>query len=242
MINLEHLENLPIREPMKRPYGWRTHHRYSERHDVDHLHWWKRVRRVLHNNIGKSFDMTFHYYCTQVPKYQQRLFLDEFTNDPLYSRWAKYYVDDNGNIQRIPSRYKKSTYKVYSSDYKVKYRYLPLYNGKPLGTLFDEKPKYGDSDEYEKIVVSGSVMEFISRRAPEVIADRKAKRIIDRRWSKNAKKRRKLASLEIFNKSIEAQKEALRKQGELDILKRNQAGFDENSFKGENYHGRKNKK
>ena len=51
-----------------------------------------------------------------------------------------------------------------------------------------------------------------------------------------------LKSLEIFNKSIEAQKEALRKQRELDILKRDQAGFDENSFKGENYHGRKNKK
>jgi len=219
---------------MKRPYGWRTHDRHSERHSVDHIRWWKRVRRNIHNNIGKSFAMAFHYYCKQVPKYQQYLFLDEFQQFPAY--WYKfhpgYYIDNQGNIQKFPSVRSKKIYKVYSDDYQIKWIH------KKYKDVVYKRPWF--INDYIQSY-DGTIQEFTSRKHPIYVEYVRKKQARYLREHKLRKKFKKQESLEIFNKSIQAQKEAIKKQRELDILKRNQAGFDETSFKGAKYHGRKNK-
>lgn len=234
MINFNHLEQLPFREAMKRPYGWRTHDRHSERHSVDHISYWKRVRRNIHNNIGKSFAMAFHYYCTQVPKYQQGLFLDEFANKYIrYRYFNDCYIDEEGNIQKIPSTRLKKTYKVYSDDYRIKWIHKKYKN------VIYQRPWAIDNyiQSYD-----GTVQEFNSRKHPVYVKYARKKYTEYLREDKLRKKLEKQKSLEIFNKSIKDQKDAIKRQRELDILKRDQAGFDENSFTGDVYHGRKKKR
>lgn len=235
MINFNHLEQLPFREAMKRPYGWRIRYKSGERHSVDHISYWKRVRRNIHNNVGKSFAMAFHYYCKQVPKYQQYLFLDEFQQFPVY--WYKfypgYYIDDQGNIQKFLSTRSKKTYKVYSKDYRIKWIH------KKYKDVIYQRPWAIDNyiQSYD-----GTVQEFNSRKHPVYVKYARKKYTEYLREDKLRKKLEKQKSLEIFNKSIKDQKDVVKKQKELDILKRDQAGFDENSFKGDVYHGRKKKR
>lgn len=215
----------------------------GERHSVDHVKWWKRVRRNIHNNIGKSFDMTFHYYCTQVPKYQQRLFLDEFLHYPEY--WYKfhpgYYVDEQGNIQKVIRSFHKRSIKIYSDDYRVAYKSKIYHHQQWKNEERSEIPWNESKKDYETIIY-GTVQEFESRRDPVVIKYRRDKYQKDKLKERRRKAEKKAKSLEIFNRGIQLQKEEIKKQRDLDILKRDQAGFDDESFKGEFYHGRKNKK
>jgi hypothetical protein len=99
---------------------------------------------------------------------------------------------------------------------------------------------YDDPNDYEKII-QGQIYSFDSKKDPQYIKLKRESFKRDQRENKAYKKLRKLESLKIFNTSIQSAKEAARKEKELDILKRNQAGFDEESFKGQFYHGRKNK-
>ena len=178
--------------------------------------------------------MAFHYYCKQVPKYQQKLFLDKF--DSPYSRWLRYYVDKSGNIQNFNSsnRY-KGQYKIYSDDYKVYWKHKKF---EFLNT--DERPHWNSINEYKQLY-HGTIIEVQSKQDSLYRAYKRKLYLKHKALVKSWKQDRKNKSLEIFNKSIQSQKEALQKARELDILKRNQAGFDEDSFKGEFYHGRKNK-
>lgn len=76
---------------------------------------YKIATRILDNNIGKSFDMAFHYFCTKVPKHKQYIFLDEVQG----TRWRKhYFVDEDGNIQLNKPKHKKAEQYIYYGDYK----------------------------------------------------------------------------------------------------------------------------
>jgi len=75
--------------------GWR--HRHSENHRVNDIWPWDRIDKLLKKYIGKPFDDAFSYYCKQVPKYQQHIFLEYFS--PSHYRWRdEYYIDDDGLI------------------------------------------------------------------------------------------------------------------------------------------------
>jgi len=96
-VDWDKLENLPYRQNR-----WQ---RYTEIHGSfwDFHHWRKTYRWcklcdiILKNNIGKSYDMAYHYLCTKVPYQYRHWFEDEFN----YHRWRSYYyVDENGLIQR----------------------------------------------------------------------------------------------------------------------------------------------
>lgn len=79
--------------------------------------YYKLAYRILDNNINKSFDMAFHYYCTKIEQRYQKQFLKDFNG----SRFNDYYIDDNGLIQLNKNvyRYKKNKPSIfYSSDYQ----------------------------------------------------------------------------------------------------------------------------
>jgi len=232
MINFNYLEQLPFKEPMRRSDVWYAYS-YGDCHPVGGINTWKRIRRIIYNNIGKSFDMAFRYYCKQVPKYQQYLFLDEFDNNSSFYVFS-YSIDSQGNICKPKRQYNiKSSYKVYSKDYKVKWIH------KQFKWVTYIRP--WNENEYERSY-DGSVLEFKSRKDPlykKLVWKQQAESKQNNRINKKLQKQK---SLDIFNNALLKQKEKLLEQKALDILKRDQAGFDENSFKGENYHGRKKKK
>ena len=231
MVDLKLFEDLPYRERMNQKYGW-DRRRKSDHHPIKGISYWKYINRTLYNNIGKSFDMAFHYYCTKAPKYQQHLLLEEFYCN--YTRYFKhFYLDENKCIQITPGR--KKLYIAYSDDFKVCWKH------KVKGFTTFVEPYYFDIHNYERSYV-GEKREYTSRRDPEFIAyKRKKVKAHKKAWGKEYKKERERKSIEIFNRSIAAQKEKVQKEKELDLIKRNAAGFDEASFVGGSYHGRKKK-
>ena len=147
--NIEDLEELPIdtlslkiTKSLIKYTRWNYYG--SDIHDTDNISPYTRVKRIIENNIGKSFSLAFSYYCKQVPKYQQHVFLEEFNND-INSRYTQYfYIDEDGLIQRkkdIKRRFvkPKREYTVQSDDYKfvlvhkitghLKTKFEPVYDG-----------------------------------------------------------------------------------------------------------------
>lgn len=122
MIDIEKLDNLPFRENraanLARRYGdmWNVFD-YKEYSHAD-KNPYKIVKRVLQSNIGKSFDMAFHYFCKKVAKHEQYIFLREFRDSRLYKSYG-YYIDEQGNIQEIKYQKKKYPISIKSNDYKI---------------------------------------------------------------------------------------------------------------------------
>ena len=130
---------LPYRESIQRSniyaQTWDAR-RKSEYHKIDGYYPYKRIERILENNVGKSFDGAFSYYCRKSPKYQQKLF-GETINRNWSRRWGKdYIVDENGLIQGNPDRHKKwynwgtPEYRIKSWDYKEEILWINNKTGK----------------------------------------------------------------------------------------------------------------
>jgi hypothetical protein len=137
----------------------------STYHSVNGISPWRRVKRIIEANIGKSFDTAFSKYCAEVPVYQQSIFLDEFRKRHWWG--TTYFVDKNGNIQKSKDRYKKDKKAIYySDDYKTERRHKVT--GKPYEAAMWWKKKFKEED-YEYVVVSGYALEFSSRKDPEYI-------------------------------------------------------------------------
>ena len=218
-------ENLPFREKMKG--GRRSwEYRIARWHSVQNILVWKRIERVLANNNGKSFAMAFHYYCTQVPKYQQHFFLNKFKQHRRY--WLDTCdIDLSGNIIYKPYKYKR-VYKIYSDDYRILWRH------KKLNYITRERLWYKSADEYEE-VIEGQVWEFESRRDPVLRAYNRKKQQRKKIEDRKRKALKKETSLAIFNYSMARLRHKILEERELDKLKAQQAGFDETSFTGEHY-------
>jgi sulfur relay (sulfurtransferase) DsrC/TusE family protein len=149
MIDIEKLEELPFRENraayLTRKYGnmWNVmdYKRPTEKIKSPY----RIAKIILKSNIGKSFKMAFHYYCTKVEKQYQDAFLKEF-EDIRFNRYNNYYIDDNGNIQEY-TEWKKSKKPIilYSEDYK-----LAEVHKDTLNTVDDFKDVYSKKIEIHK--------------------------------------------------------------------------------------------
>lgn len=244
MKNLIHesrnLDNLPKRETYKDPDKWNG--RSDVYHFVDNISPWTRIKRILKKYKGKQFSKAFSEYCSQVPQYQQRFFLEEIENHSTY-RWKfsgyypYWYVDSVGNIQYNPgSRKKDSKVYFYSDDFKTEKRHKvtgklhPCERNKkdPWYWRWDEKVKEKD---YHNVVVSGYCLEFKNAKDPEWIRlttdQRKRRKAAERVRQKEAKAK----ALSFISKTeIEAKKER-----ENNKLKIERKGFDfAKSFRNEN--------
>lgn len=130
-IGIEKLKEVPIDtlnfSIHKKDRNRRFYHRRSGSRRIGDYFVWTLVERILKNNLGKSFDLTFSYICKIIPKNEQFRFLEEF--EPGYkSQVSPYYIDDYGNIQKnkISQRYDgsyKGPYFIHSEDYKTEQRH-----------------------------------------------------------------------------------------------------------------------
>jgi hypothetical protein len=126
IYDLEKLENLPNRESrwqyLTRKYGNIYNILDYRRYDKCKAPW-KIADIILENNIGKSFDLAFSYFCKKV-NHQQHLyhyFLSNFTTERWYRKY--YFTDNKGNIQKYEKEYPKKKLTIYSEDYKSEIRH-----------------------------------------------------------------------------------------------------------------------
>lgn len=126
MVDIEKLENLPFKENksanLTRRYG-NVYNVLDYRRFSDKMKSPYNISKViLKANIGKSFDMAFHYYCTKVDKQHQHIFLDNFN---IQRRWRNYgyFIDEQGNIQNTPYKKYKAPVVITSADYKTELRH-----------------------------------------------------------------------------------------------------------------------
>jgi hypothetical protein len=79
---------------------------------------WYLAKRIIANNIGKSFDLAFHYFCTKVRFQDQKYFFRHFETLGSF-RWRhyrSYYIDDLGLIQENKVERKKRPITILTVD------------------------------------------------------------------------------------------------------------------------------
>jgi hypothetical protein len=224
-MNLEYIidkfDKLPYREQFfleidrKKWYSG-----YDEMHPTNHIKTWDRIERILQNNIGKSFNLAFSYYCKQVPKYQQHLFLEKFNVNRRYSSY--YFVDENSNIQYHKYKWKTKQpikFNIIPDEvmYEVAHPYWWKTNKKVL--VKDKPDSYRN---YKKILLKDNAIYFESKNDPKfkrLHAEQQQKNKLD---SKRSKKIPKLSN-EQFTAILKA-KELKDKQ--KDLVKIISHGFD----------------
>ena len=85
MLDLEKLDNMPMRESMRAHYGWVEYRQYIE---------WDIAKRILNSHIGKPFDVAYSNFCHKIKPYHDKsVFLNEF--NPKWRNINNYYVDNN---------------------------------------------------------------------------------------------------------------------------------------------------
>lgn len=231
------MNNLPFREPMKPKgdfwynWGYKTH--YVQQESI-----WRHISNLIERNVGKSFNMTFHYFCKHFPRQYQKDFLNKFEDIKSW-RWKEYYTDDQGLIQTFnPKHQYKGPYKVKSLDYRIQWKRIRPKFYRTCGKIVDRLEWYEDEKDFVKII-QGEIYEFQSRKDPVYVTYRRKKYrqyLLEERRDKKLKKEKSIAT---FNKAIESCSAEARRQRGIDQVKLLKHGFDENSFKGLNYHGRK---
>lgn len=219
----------------KYDYDRRYHYR-SEYHDVGGINPYRRIKRILKEYLGKSFDEAFSKFCLKVPKYQQKIFLSYLKKksdvaNRYSSYWGEYLIDDDNKIIFVKERPRRKVV-FYSHDYKeekvnritgVKYSDDWWFRVKNC------KKKNIEKKYYVIKIISGFKKEFDSRH------DREFKRLN----AEKIKKQRR-ASREYFanKKEIEysfltKDEIELKKQKEIDKYKILKHGFDlKTSFRG----------
>lgn len=224
---------------------WRHHH--STYHPTEGIWPYDRVKRIIKKFVGKQFDKAFSEYCSQVPIYQQHLFLQEFTEVHRYYGYrfnSSYRVDKQGNIQKVKPPKKDKRVYYYSDDYKTELRHKITNRLKPssfsakyikgVKTYYDYASYYpyktSTDKDYVEVCVKGYKKAFSSHK------NREYRRLI----SQQQKRRRKEQELKYVEMEAKAysfltkSEQELKKQKALDLIKILKHGFDpETSFQGD---------
>lgn len=82
---------------------------------------WKIAERIINDNIGKSYNKAFSYYCRKVPKSLYWWFDKQFKKEHHRAIWyGKHYIVEDGIIQKIVYPIPKHPIVITSSDYEQK--------------------------------------------------------------------------------------------------------------------------
>lgn len=254
-------DSLPFRESMtdwtKRQEKW-----YPKRHDfypkVKNKSVWSFARMVLLNNIGKSFSQAYSYYCKNVDIRYQKEFLDyfkEYSSRPeLEDFWIendeicitegfypskKYYRRNvNVNVKKPVFFYShdySETWKIWGKTWynsKEEYRTETFYRTVP--DYYKDKAIFVSSTGFKKEFESKKDSGYKRLYHEEVNRQRKSNREHER-----LRKQKQYNFLTKFEIEAKLLLETQRLENEDNILRH---GFDsKESFRGEHYHGRKNK-
>jgi len=221
------LKSAKLTQEERLKHDWDRRHK-SESHSTNGVTPWKRVQRICEDYIGKQFDKAFSEYCSQVPVYQQKFFMQEFERKPWKTDyWTYFYVDKQGNIQKHIGTYflKKKKVYFYSDDYKTEKRHKRTGAAYPQYHWIDKKFK---EEDYETVVVEGFFLEFKSAKDPEFI-----------RLTTDQRKRKKAAARELAKEKaaksysfISQTEKDLEKEKARNKVKIEAKGFDyETSFR-----------
>lgn len=244
MIDIEKLSNLPERLPMVFPEKpsaskYKEYGKWKRGRNT-----WTIAERIIKNNIGKSFAMAFSYFCSKVSIDEQRVFLENFVHrKPYYRRWANYCIDENGNIQYANEYFEwknrpTKPITIPSPDYKTEIRHKETGIKKPEYLwIYNKTHPALKEEDFIPVVISGYLMTFESKQDPRFVRifteKKKARRKTDR-FLKKEDRNREYSFLTKTEKELLAQKQQ-------DLIKRDSHGFDDQSFKGIEYHGQKRK-
>lgn len=229
--NIEKLENLPKRGPMKNKYHdkWPYSNGRGVYRKIDNVYPWTHVKRILNKYRGKNVDAAFSEYCKKVDKCQQYMFWDELNDDKrnrrmFGNRFSYWYIDNNKCIQRFKAKRNKKQYKVES--HNIRYGYYNIHTGMEVRT-----PRWYDIDNpnIKYGAVEGEVFYFDSKDAA-----------YEKCYAEQESKRRKYDRLDKIEKSKKEYSFLTREEIEQiedranDKIKLESHGFDGESFTNKN--------
>ena len=232
------MDKLPYKESMtKGKDGWGYNSIGSDDcHKVNGKYPWTHVQRVLNKYKGKSANKAFTYFCSIVPKYQQRWFWDELNSYLEYGRkfrgyrWGYWFVDKNQCIQYKKPKKEQTEHVIYS--YDIRWGYVDV-------KYIDEEVRWWKNgyryDGTEYTVVEGEIFKFKKKDAAyhKCFAEQASKKRKAERAAEIEARKVQLSFLtreEIESKDNKYSKENIA----IDIIKRDSHGFNENSFTNNN--------
>ena len=245
MLELE--EEFTVEEVTKVPKGQRFRRNgRGDYHKVngDYPSTW--ARRVIKKYVGKTYEEAFEYFCTLVPDYQQKWFHQEFVlSRGWWTPTDKYELDDNNIIRIVEKETKKGPFIFESYDYKVGYknnRDKRIYIPKNKWDRSWEMSYIKDHPEkYTEFVVSGYKKEFESDKDREYIRLMKEKNKLRKLDGKNKKKEKEKVAYSFLTKEESERRANYERDLAIDKVKVQKHGFNDESFKGLEYHGQKRK-
>lgn len=235
-INLiSKFDNLPIHGGM-----WRTSDEFGDWKDWRYLKidgkWpYHAVRHVVEKFLGKSVDDAFSFFCSICPIQLQWHFyndVDIYKYQSLVHRYGSYpffmndyYIDENKNICKYIKLKKKRHYVLVNSwEEEIIKRIYFHKSARGYGRRLPVKEEKYTITHYDKKLWEGST-KYI-----QYIKEEQEQR--DANWRNNY-------DYTVYN--LRRLKEEKRANDEDDRI-RDSHGFDENSFKGIEYHGRARKR
>jgi hypothetical protein len=234
-------DKYPFKEAFRRPQqikqGW-DFGDWKKGKRVGDISIWKYVHMIIENNIGKSFNKTFTYYLKRthhIPDYiRHYYFLKEFEE----RKWSSYEIDESGNIQ-FTERFKeknnrtkdKTPYVFESADCVTAMLDIRTFEVLP-------RTMWGYTGNHKSYVTQGY-------QIPNVIPGSKLEKRL--KWEYRQKKKQLIKYWESEKKNKEysfltREEEEIKKEKLQDDNELLRHGFNDESFKGDPYHGRKNKK
>lgn len=254
--DIDKLDELPFRENraahLTKKYGdmWEV---FDYRNAADKsVYPWVKARRIIKKYIGKNYGKAFSEYCKLVKPYEQTTFYDDFfKKDGTYE--PEYIIDKQNRIQINKKKVKQDAERRAKQKERgvsyVSIDYRTGYMNKHTGEIIDKNEYYKKShhwdakigrwvnNNYVEVVVSGFAKHFESEKDPEYIR-------LMAEYRKQVALRRKLIKKQKSAKSysfLTREEEARKKLDALDLQKIQSHGFNEESFKGIEYHGQKRK-
>lgn len=212
---IEQYENMPFRESTRKKHSNRSWEYSIEK--IGDYTLYRITKKVIRNNIGKSFAMAFHYFCTLVPKYLQYYFLEEFEkNEKHWRYWNTYYIDEQGLIQEHKKETVKKEITIQLKPNKYLYLIKDQYHTGKYKWV-DYQPKYVDI--FNIVCIENNTLHFSSKN------DYKYKRLMREKRGKKIKKIK--PSIEDFRHILRAKQ---LKDKEETRIKLEAKGFRKNAF------------
>jgi len=213
---IEQYENMPFRESTRKKHSNRSWEYSIEK--IGNYTIYRITKRVIESNIGKSFDMAFHYFCTLVPKHLQYYFLDEFKPRirPWQYYWDYYYIDENRNIQQYKKQEVKKSIIINLKPNKYLYLIKDSYHTGKYKWV-EEPGRW--TEVFNTICIEDNTLYFTSKN------DYKYKRLMREKRGKKIKKVK--PSIEDFRPLLRAKQ---LKEREETRIKLEAKGFRKNAF------------
>ena len=239
-MNIKELELLPSRLNNKQYHNNKSDWGYtSPKYHGENI--FILINRILQNNIGKSWSMTYHYICKKIPKNLKHYIYSSLPTHQSrpYSVYENYYIEDDViKYKEWKNPHKKKPSVVIKSE--IKYFYEPYgYWGENKIEVFKNnnssyfKFYYIDYNNHRHTISDYDVREIHTPIEEYFKGSKEYKRLKSEEIKKKNLKYKKIQKLrkEKAYSFITKSEIELKKQKEIDKWKIIKHGFDENSFR-----------